>query len=203
MLAAFLHGWFLCLGLILPLGVQNVFVFNQGVQHRRWLAAMPTVITAGVCDSFLILLAIGGVSVLVLKTPIIRYALSAVGIGFLLYMGWATWRSRPDPAAGDGGNWSVRRQILFAASVSLLNPHAIIDTVGVVGPSSLVYRPPALFGYTAGCLLNSWLWFTGLMTAGRLIGVLPRAAVILRWFNRVSAVIMWVCAMLLARSLCG
>ena len=115
MLAAFLHGWFLCLGLILPLGVQNVFVFNQGVQHRRWLAAMPTVISAGVCDSFLILLAIGGVSVLVLKTPIIRYALSAVGIGFLLYMGWATWRSRPDPAAGDGGNWSVRRQILFAA----------------------------------------------------------------------------------------
>ncbi len=198
MLAPFLHGWFLCLGLILPLGVQNVFVFNQGARHRRWPAALPTVIVAGICDSLLILLAIGGVSLLLLKTPAVRYALCAIGICFLLYMGLATWRTRLDPAAGDGGDWSSRRQMLFAASVSLLNPHAVIDTVGVVGASSLAYRPPALYAFAAGCILNSWLWFTGLMTAGHLIGSIPRAAAVLRWFNRVSAAIMWICAFLLA-----
>lgn len=34
MLQAVLHGILLALGLILPLGAQNVFVFNQGANHK-------------------------------------------------------------------------------------------------------------------------------------------------------------------------
>lgn len=201
MIAAFLHGWFLCLGLILPLGVQNVFVFNQGARHRRWAAALPTVVTAGVCDSLLILLAVGGVSLIVVKTPLIRYGLTGLGFVFLLYMGFVTWRSKARLDTEETGTWPPRRQILFAASVSLLNPHAIIDTVGVVGTSSLSYRPPLLQAFTGGCLLNSWLWFIGLMTAGHFLRALPRAEAILRWFNRASALIMWGCAIVLVRQL--
>lgn len=33
----------------------------------------------------------------------------------------------------------VKKQIGFALSVSLLNPHAIMDTVGVIGTSASVY----------------------------------------------------------------
>ena len=201
MLAAFAHGWLLCLGLILPLGVQNVFVFNQGVRHRRWISALPTVLTAGVCDSFLVLMAVGGVSMLVLHSPVFRYVLAGVGVVFLLYMGVLTWRTPPRMTGSDSGRWTPRRQMLFAASVSLLNPHAIIDTVGVVGTSSLTYGTPYLQAFAAGCLVNSWLWFIGLMSAGHLLGGLPRAPSILRWINRLSAVIMWACALLLARTL--
>ena len=34
---------------------------------------------------------------------------------------------------------SAKKQIGFAISVSLLNPHAIMDTVGVIGTSASVY----------------------------------------------------------------
>ncbi|RZH87840.1 amino acid transporter, partial [Staphylococcus aureus] len=42
-----LHGILLALGLILPLGAQNVFVFNQGANQKKMINALPVVITAG------------------------------------------------------------------------------------------------------------------------------------------------------------
>ncbi|HEX2954965.1 MAG TPA: LysE/ArgO family amino acid transporter [Bacillota bacterium] len=201
MLSAFLHGWILSFGLIMPLGVQNVFVFNQGAQNRRWFRALPTVLTAAVCDSLLILLAVGGVSLLVLKTPVLRYLLILTGVAFLTYMAILTWRAKPDPSHGDEGAWPVKRQVLFAATVSLLNPHAIIDTIGVIGGSSVAYLGEARIAFAGGCLVNSWIWFFALMTSGHLIGALPNAVRILRWFNRLSAVIMLGCAVLLLKTL--
>ncbi|HLN62256.1 MAG TPA: hypothetical protein VK464_11950 [Symbiobacteriaceae bacterium] len=44
--AAILHGLILAFGLILPLGVQNTFIFTQGALHRRWAGALPAVLTA-------------------------------------------------------------------------------------------------------------------------------------------------------------
>mgnify|MGYP001218790420 FL=1 len=49
-----LHGIILAFGLILPLGVQNIFVFNQGATHKKFTNALPVIITAGICDTILI-----------------------------------------------------------------------------------------------------------------------------------------------------
>lgn len=35
---------------------------------------------------------------------------------------------------------SARKQIGFAMSVSLLNPHAIMDTIGVIGTNAAIYE---------------------------------------------------------------
>ena len=40
-MGALFHGVILALGLILPLGVQNVFVFNQGATHKKFRNALP------------------------------------------------------------------------------------------------------------------------------------------------------------------
>lgn len=40
MLEAIIHAVLLALGLILPLGVQNVFVFNQGASQSRFRNAL-------------------------------------------------------------------------------------------------------------------------------------------------------------------
>ncbi|HZW81978.1 MAG TPA: LysE family transporter, partial [Candidatus Deferrimicrobium sp.] len=93
MTQAFLHGLLLAFGLILPLGVQNVFVFNQGVNNRQWASALPVVIMAGLCDTFLILLAVLGVSLLVLTIAWFKILLTVVGVGFLLFMAITTWKS--------------------------------------------------------------------------------------------------------------
>ena len=36
MIQSILHGFLLAFGLILPLGAQNVFVFNQGANHKSF-----------------------------------------------------------------------------------------------------------------------------------------------------------------------
>jgi L-lysine exporter family protein LysE/ArgO len=41
---AFIHGFVLALGLILPLGVQNVFIFNQGAVQPRFYKALPAIL---------------------------------------------------------------------------------------------------------------------------------------------------------------
>ena len=62
---AIIHGIILAFGLIIPLGVQNVFVFNQGAsQPNIWSG--PVVLTASICDTLLILIAVQGVSLVLL-----------------------------------------------------------------------------------------------------------------------------------------
>ncbi|MBL0385973.1 LysE family transporter [Tumebacillus sp. ITR2] len=194
MVLAFLHGFLLAFGLILPLGVQNVFVFNQGARQGSFLRALPVVVTATICDWLLILLSVLGVSLLVIEVAWVRWLLIVVGVLFLLYMGWLTWKSAASsgdsPQDNDNGEtFSAKRQILFAASVSLLNPHAILDTVGVIGTSSLSYAGGDKIWFTAASMLVSLLWFLSLAFAGRLIGKLNRG--VLPLINRISAVIMW------------
>ncbi|TCP58259.1 L-lysine exporter family protein LysE/ArgO [Tumebacillus sp. BK434] len=200
---AFWHGFLLALGLILPLGVQNVFLFTQGAVQRSYLRALPAVVMAALCDALLILLAVLGVSMLVLQVDLVRYVLLVAGILFLLYMAWMTWRGADKAAlAEDGTNRAAmtwRKQVVFAASVSLLNPHAILDTIGVIGTSSLQYAGAEKVWFTLSCMLVSCLWFAGLALAGRVVGKInPR---LLPVMSRVSAVIMLVSAVYLGVSL--
>jgi L-lysine exporter family protein LysE/ArgO len=194
--AAALQGFLLALGLILPLGVQNTFVLTQGALHRSRLGSLPAVITASVCDTVLITVAVSGVSLVVLTIPWFKTALSWVGVLFLAYMGWATWRSQPAGAGpgAEANEWPLRRQVLFAASVSLLNPHAILDTVAVIGTTALQYSGTPRLAYTLACIAVSWLWFAALATAGRMLGLAASGLDLRRWLNRGSALIMWVVA---------
>lgn len=194
---AFLHGIILAFGLILPLGVQNVFVFSQGATQPTIWRALPASLTAAICDTLLILLAVFGLSIIVLQFEWLRITLMSVGILFLLYMGYTIWRSSPVT-----GNKSealpVKKQILFALSVSLLNPHAILDTIGVIGTSALKYSGTEQFIFTTACVLISWLWFFGLTVTGSSFKKLDSSGNVMRIFNRCSAIFIWATACYLA-----
>ncbi|WP_312113719.1 LysE/ArgO family amino acid transporter [Brevibacillus reuszeri] len=201
MIEAILHGLVLAFGLILPLGAQNVFVFNQGAAQPTFWRALPVVVTAFLCDMLLILLAVLGVSLVVLTIAWLKTVLYVVGVCFLLYMGYLTWRSRPAVDDSEAQQFSAKRQIMFAASVSLLNPHAILDTVGVIGTSSLSYTGTEKWGFTIACIIVSCLWFIGLAVAGRMAGKLDRSGRLLRGLNIISAIIMWGLALYMASQL--
>ena len=187
----YLHAFILALGLILPLGVQNLFVFNQGVTQPALWRALPAVITAAICDTLLILLAVQGLSMVLGTWVLGKMILQFLGGCFLLYMGVLTWRQGdhtdnahpPEP-------FSTRRQITFAAGVSLLNPHAILDTIGVIGTSALQYEGWQRMEFALVCVLVSWLWFIFLATAGSWIKNLNWGSFNLD-FSRFSAVLIW------------
>ncbi|MBB6674705.1 amino acid transporter [Cohnella nanjingensis] len=192
MLTSALHGFLLALGLILPLGAQNAFIFNLGARNAQFRRTLPAVVTAALCDTCLLALAVLGVSVLIFGIPVLKGFLLAGGILFLLYMGWTTWRSSAEEGkTRQTGAYPVRKQIAYTMSVSLLNPHAIMDTVGVIGTSSLNYAGAEKWMFACACILVSWLWFVALAWAGRMVGSLDRTGKLLRVLNRVSAVVIW------------
>lgn len=187
---AIIHGIILSFGLILPLGVQNVFIFSQGATQPKLIRALPATITAALCDTLLILLAVFGLSVIVLQFEWLRFSLMIAGILFLLYMGYVIWKSKPktNETAKALPN---RQQIIFALSVSLLNPHAILDIVGVIGTSALKYAGTEQVFFTIACIAVSWIWFFGLTLAGTMIKKLDGTGRLMNIFNKCSALFIW------------
>ncbi|MGO1759136.1 MAG: LysE/ArgO family amino acid transporter, partial [Mammaliicoccus vitulinus] len=157
-MAAFLHGFLLALGLILPLGAQNIFIFNQGANHKRISKTVPVIITAGLCDTLLIVLAILGVSLVLLSLPILQLIVYIIGFIFLIYMAISLWNEKPKNLEYQSP-MSAKKQIGFAMSVSLLNPHAIMDTIGVIGTSASIYDGMDKWIFSISTIAVSWLWF--------------------------------------------
>lgn len=202
MIEPFIHGFILAFGLILPLGVQNVFIFNQGALQPRFMNVLPAVITAALCDTLLILVSVLGVSLLILGSLWIKVILIGGGVVFLVYMGWTTWNTKPNNQRNsDVNSMSLKKQVLFAASVSLLNPHAIMDTVGVIGTSAIKYQGEEKIIFAGTCIMVSWIWFIGLSLVGRVIGKIDKSGNFLLVLNKISAIIMWAAAVYLVYSL--
>ncbi|MEC1178261.1 LysE family transporter [Metasolibacillus meyeri] len=187
---AIVHGIILAFGLILPLGVQNVFIFSQGAMQPSKLRALPAVLTAALCDTLLILLAVLGLSVIVYQFEWLRLALISGGILFLIYMDKVLWTAKIEQAQ-QGEALPAKKQIVFALSVSLLNPHAILDTVGVIGTSALNYIGTDKILFTVTCIIVSWLWFISLMFAGSMLKKVDNSGKVMYIFNKCSAVFIW------------
>ncbi|TVT29285.1 amino acid transporter [Salinicoccus cyprini] len=200
MFEAIIHGFILALGLILPLGAQNVFIFNQGANHQSFRKTLPVVITAGLCDTTLITLAVLGVSVILLSFPTLQLVLFIIGLAFLLYMAWSLWHEKP-------GNMDAHatmgpfKQISFAFSVSILNPHAIMDIVGVIGTSATAYSGVDKVAFTLTTICISWIWFIGLAIAGKAVGRIDTSGRYLVMLNKISSIIILFVACIIVKNI--
>ena len=198
---AFVHGMVLALGLILPLGIQNLFIFTQGVTQTRFLRILPVVFTAGLCDTFLILLAVQGVSVFIVSFAGAKMFFSGIGIVFLSYMGWLTWNTKVvDSREQDEKVFTIKQQIVFTMTVSLLNPHAVLDTIGVIGTSSSNYMGHEKVWFTMACILISWGWFLLLAITGWRVGKEKGFTQLSGTVNKISAICMWLSALYMVYS---
>ncbi|MGE6536688.1 LysE/ArgO family amino acid transporter [Bacillus luti] len=188
---AIIHGIILAFGLIIPLGVQNVFVFNQGASQPNIWRAAPVVLTASICDTLLILIAVQGVSLVLFTFSWLTNALYMIGFFFLLYMGLVIWRSNPSNDVKQEKNVPLKKQVLFAASVSLLNPHAILDTIGVIGTNSIQYIGSEKWAFTVATIIVSWIWFICLALAGKFLKRLDSTGKTIALLNKVSGLLIW------------
>jgi L-lysine exporter family protein LysE/ArgO len=195
MFTAALHGIFLAFGLILPLGVQNIFIFNQGATQPSLSKAFPSICTAAICDMILITLAICGVSLLVMEIAWLKLIILCAGCIFLLYMGYITWVQPASKLTSNGKALSAKKQIAFAASVSILNPHAIIDTIIVIGTNSVGYTGYAKLAFAIACIVISWCWFMGLAFAGHILHRIDNNGVWIKTVNKIAALVIWAIAL--------
>lgn len=188
---AIIHGIILAFGLIIPLGVQNVFVFNQGASQPNIWRAAPVVLTASICDTLLILIAVQGVSLVLLTFSWLTTTLYMIGFFFLMYMGLVIWRSDPSNDVKQEKSMPLKNQIIFAASVSLLNPHAILDTIGVIGTNSIQYIGSEKWAFTFATIIVSWIWFISLAFAGKFLKGFDSTGKTIIVLNKISGLLIW------------
>ncbi|MGV2927851.1 LysE family transporter [Macrococcus capreoli] len=200
MIQAMLHGILLSVGLILPLGAQNVFVFNQGANNKSMKKTLPVIITAALCDTFLILMAVLGVTLFLNTFPELKLIIYIIGLFFLLYMAYSIWHEQPNKNNAVEA-MSPKKQIGFAMSVSLLNPHAIMDTIGVIGTSASAYSGELKVAFTVACITVSWCWFIGLASFGKIVGAMDEEGKFILILNKVSAIIIIIVACIILKNI--
>jgi len=83
----------------------------------------------------------------------------------------------------------------------LFNPHSILDTVGVIGTSTLKYVETEQILFTITCIIVSCIWFLGLRIAGTVITQIDSSEGLLNIFNKCSALFIWGTAVYLFISL--
>jgi L-lysine exporter family protein LysE/ArgO len=187
--------------LIIAIGAQNAFLLKQGLQGRHVL--LCAAVCMG-CDILLIGLGVSSVGRVVASNAALLGLIRVAGAMFLFEYGrraaWAAWRpSAADPlapggalpATGPSGAATAGPGIAAAAltrrgpalrtalALSLLNPHAWLDTVVLLG--AIGAQQPGETGryvFAAGAMSASLLWFSCLGLGARLLApvfALPHA----------------------------
>lgn len=177
-MSAFFFGLLFGMATAFPVGVQSFVVLNQGLKVG-YPRVFFGIVTASCCDTLLIVLGAAGVSV-ILHAPGTREAVILVGVVFLLVMGVLALRT----SSNDEEVKSLMRPTAMVAQtvgVSLLNPHAVLETVGVLGAAIAAQTAENRLEFAVGVISASWVWFL-------MIGL--GASVLQRWLT--SPVRLWI-----------
>jgi L-lysine exporter family protein LysE/ArgO len=192
MSTVYFNGFVLTLGLIMAIGAQNAHVLRQGLRGEHVLL---TVSVSALCDVLLITLGIAGLGSLFVANPELMAAARYGGAAFLLWYGARALRS-----ALQGGRAidlaehtrSSRAQALLAAAgFSLLNPHAYLDTVVLLGSIGSQQAEDLRPLFAAGAITASIVWFVLLGYGARLL--VPLFARPLAWqvLDALVALMLW------------
>lgn len=174
----YLNGLFLGLSLIIALGPQNVFLIKQGAQKNH---ATLSAVICFICDFILICSSIAGLHELLQLRPVLQIWMMVLGTLFLLFYSAKALTNAFSKQSEDAENAHPPRNrtqiILLALGFSILNPHAIIDSLVIIGGGSSGY-PDKEHIFLLGVLTSSFIWFSSLtFTARYFSDVLTKANV--------------------------
>ena len=96
---------------------------------------------------------------------------------------------------------SIKKQIGFALSVSLLNPHAIMDTVGVIGTSASIYTGYEKIAFAIATISVSWFWFILLAILGKLLGSIDKTGKYIIALNKLSSIIVFIVSLIILKNI--
>jgi L-lysine exporter family protein LysE/ArgO len=195
----FVFGLLFGLATAFPVGVQSFVVMNQGLRFG-YPRVLTGIITASLCDTLLIVLGAAGASALLAGADE-RVPVLIIGIAFLATFGVLALRAPPEEEADEVE--SVGRPLAMIAQtvgVSLFNPHAVLETVGVLGGATAAQSAGNRVGFALGVIAASWVWF---VMVGFGASALQRrlTAPAKLWMQRGSGVMMLALAAVLATRL--
>lgn len=198
----FFSGFALSVGLIMAIGAQNAYVLRQGLRREHVGVA---VMVAAVCDATLILIGVGGFGEVISANPDWMAAARYGGAAFLFWYGARAMRNAIRGSSmqidhGSAGGLTRRQVLLAAAAFSILNPHAWLDTVVLIGSVGSQQAESLRAAFAAGAVTASFVWFVVLGYGARVLAPLFARAVAWRVLDALVATILWVIAVVLLRA---
>ncbi len=165
MVQVFLEGFLLQASLIMALGAQNLFVLESGMRRHYHLTVS---FVCFLCDLTIIMLGVMGAATLFQHYPEFKIVVGVVGIVFLLQYGIGKLRTpKEDVYLSDLlKEKNLKKSILRAITFSILNPHAYLDGVVLIGGYSSKYSElPMRMTVGLGAAACSLVWFLVLSSA--------------------------------------
>ena len=168
----FWHGLMVSMGLIVAIGAQNAYLLKQGLSKQH------IAVVAGICflgDFCLMTFGIMGAGTLFAKFPWLSLSLAIVGALFLSVYAYRCFKSAYTGASAlhsqaEQTPKQTRKQVaMMAFALTFLNPHVYLDTVVILGGIAGTLSMADKWGFLAGALLASLLWFFGVGYGARLL----------------------------------
>lgn len=164
----FLEGMLIQASLIFALGPQNLYVLESGLKRRHHLMVS---FACFVCDLFLIMAGVIGAATIFNQFPQIKIIVGVIGVGFLILYGIGKLtHESADIIFNEDKSSGVKIAVLNAVTFSIVNPHAYLDGIVLIGGYSSKYPDLSLrlaFGFGAASF--SLIWFLALSTGAAIM----------------------------------
>ena len=192
---SYLQGLLLGFSLIIAIGAQNLFVFNQGLIGKY---VMIVCLFCSLSDALLILIGYSGVYLIIENNVILQNFI--ILIGFLWLLGYGVLKIREGMSFDQESNLDIQishtnnrnlyKTILAISGITWLNPHVYLDTVFLIGSISNSVQSEKQFSFLLGAISSSFLFFFFLGYMGFKIGPLIKSPNLWKKINISLGIIM-------------
>lgn len=192
---SYLQGLLLGFSLIIAIGAQNLFVFNQGLIGKY---VMIVCLFCSLSDALLILIGYSGLYLIIENNVILQNFI--ILIGFLWLLGYGVLKIREgmyfdqesnlDIEISHTNNRNLYKTILAISGITWLNPHVYLDTVFLIGSISNSVQSEKQFSFLLGTISSSFLFFFFLGYMGFKIGPLIKSPNLWKKINISLGIIM-------------
>ncbi len=192
---SYIQGLLLGFSLIIAIGAQNLFVFNQGLIGKY---VMIVCLFCSLSDALLILIGYSGLYLIIENNVILQNFIILIGFLWLLSYGVLKIReglyfdqeSNLDIQISHTNNRNLYKTILAISGITWLNPHVYLDTVFLIGSISNSVQSEKQFSFLLGTISSSFLFFFFLGYMGFKIGPLIKSPNLWKKINISLGIIM-------------
>lgn len=199
MLPIYLQGFLIGIAFVAPIGLQNIFLFNNALAERRSKALFIAAFV-WIFDALLSLAGFFGMGAIISANFYVKAIIMGIGSVLVLYIGYTILRSalvQRKAMKMNGNDLATKPKLIqralpaaiwMAFVVTWANPQAIVDVSMMLGASRATLADDQAVEFIIGVLTASATWFMVITT---LVSVFKNkiGQRVNYWINLVSSVI--------------
>ncbi|MBB1273045.1 LysE/ArgO family amino acid transporter [Psychromonas sp. SR45-3] len=194
MLSTYFTGLTLMATLIMPIGMQNAFVLNQGIKRQFHLFVASF---CSIADAVFMSAGVWGGAKVFNAYPWLLTSIGVIGSLFMGYYGFLCFRSAfkgKNNLTTDNKNRSFKAILIACCAFTILNPHVYIDTIVILGGFAANLTADQRPWFVLGGVSASFIWFFSLALLGQKLAPILSKPKSQQIIDIVIAILMWVLA---------